>query len=75
LSGLISHPIGEDGEDELPGLESVDDSLDESAIRLHRNVALEAHVRKLWLGGDVDGHVLTLAKNSVLTYRITPMAS
>jgi hypothetical protein len=56
----IPHPVGKDGEDELPGLKGLEDALDEVGVRLHGHVCFEAHVRELGLRGDVDRHVLTL---------------
>ena len=63
LYSFEPHPVGEDGEDELSGLESVDHPLDESSVGLHGHVALEADVGELRLGRDVDRHVLALRSN------------
>ena len=60
LRVFVTYPVGEDGEDELAGLEGVEDPLDEAQVGGQGHVALEAHVGELGLRGDVDRHVLAL---------------
>ena len=57
-----TYPICKDGQDEFPRHESVENPLDDLEVRCHGDVALEADVGELRLGGDVDGHVLAQAK-------------
>ena len=54
------YPISKDSHDELPRLEGVEDALDQPGVRRQGDVALEADVGALGLGGNVDRHVLTL---------------
>ena len=56
----MTHPVCKDGENELPGLESVEDPFEDTQVRRERDVTLEADVRVLGLRRDVDRHVFAL---------------
>ena len=62
LSHIGTHPVGKHGEDELSGHEGVQDSLDDAEVGGQRDVGLEAHVRELGLGRDMDRHVLPVSE-------------
>lgn len=58
--GRGSHLIGEHRHGELPRQERIQNLIDDLAVRTARNVGLEAHVRELRLGSDMDRHVTAL---------------